>query len=112
MRLALLLQSDELSDRRLIASTNGMCRGRGFFVYASHLTHRSDRNDSAMEIQIHIPSHLCPSRGEWWIVQPTAENRWAIIRFDAHGVWWEEAEVLPMCPECRSVLLEPCLIAE
>jgi hypothetical protein len=46
------------------------------------------------------------------MVEPLAENRWSVVRYGNDACSWDEAEVLPMCPECEEMMLEQWLIGD
>ncbi len=59
-----------------------------------------------------MPSHVCRQCGEWWIVEPVAQDRWITMRYGNHTQTWREAAIMPFCPDCKCVFLNDWMIDE
>ncbi len=63
-----------------------------------------------MEIKIQAPSHVCPECGEWWVVEPVAQDKWTVVRYGDHTNTWCEATPIPLCPDCLDIALDLWLV--
>ncbi len=59
-----------------------------------------------MKTRVRAPTHVCPACGEWWMVEPLAQDKWTVFRYGDHTRCWKESAILPVCPDCQCAVLD------
>jgi hypothetical protein len=59
-----------------------------------------------MNAKVRAPSHVCHQCGEWWVVEPLAQDRWLIVRYGDVTDFWSQVAFAPQCPDCPEVVLD------